>query len=462
MSRMLRLAVVAVAAMAIGVGLGPLLPSGNNVGSDPSPSPTPGAWRMALGWGALAAGTYVATPFARPGSHALCGAPPEPGCSETTADDAISFTFTVPDGWEGVATHLVNTYNEPPGGAAMYFSTGAWLFSDPCADADAPDIPVGPTVDDFVSALVDHPLLDVTAPADVTLAGYSGKYLELQGPADTTACPTFRAWAPNVYAQGPDQRWHLWVLDADGIRVVVRTDTYPGTSPEVQAELQEIVDSLQISVPAGPEASPTLAVRFPPYCFSGSWSYEQLEPARYDMSPDCPGVTAGWPDRRVSMFVPDGWILYGPGKSGGLHHSVVDARIKLGVVGNTTVDLCTAGASIPLGPTVDDLVAALAPEVTGVDVSVMDITLAGHDGQRVDLAIPTTPPDCQSHTVIETTPNGAGEAWGLESPPDKYHQIWILDVDGVRFLVDASFAADISPDVYAELEQIVQSIDFEP
>ena len=199
------------------------------------------------------------TPFAhREPGRALCKVPPQPGCTETTADDAISFTFTVPDGWagaEGVA--LLNSNAAPPGGAEMLFSRGAWLFSDPCADAAAPDIPVGPTVDDFVGALEDHPLLDVTTPVDVTLAGYSGKYQELQGPADVAACPYFFAWAPNIYAQGPDQRWHLWVLDVEGIRIVVRTDTYPETSPEVQAELEAIVSSLQISVPPSPAVSPT-------------------------------------------------------------------------------------------------------------------------------------------------------------------------------------------------------------
>lgn len=267
MSSVLKLAAVAVLALAIGVGLGPLLRSGNNVGSDPSPSPTPVASPMTLGFGPLAAGTYVATPFAHPGSQndALCKVPPQPGCSETTADDAIGFTFTVPDGWAGAeGVGLVNSNDAPPGGAAMLFFRGAWLFSDPCADAINPDIPVGPTVDDFVGALVDHPLLDVTAPVDVTLAGYSGKYLELQGPPDITACPYFFAWAPNIYAQGPDHRWHLWVLDVEGIRIVVRTDTYPGTSPEVQAELHEIVDSLQISVPPRPAASPTVTAAATP------------------------------------------------------------------------------------------------------------------------------------------------------------------------------------------------------
>ena len=110
-----------------------------------------------------------------------------------------------------------------------------------------PDIPVGPTVDDFANALADHPLLEVTTPVDVTLAGYSGKYVDLQVPSDISACPSsYRPWEPGIYAQGPSHRWHLWILDVDGVRVVVTTTDYAGTSPQRQAELQAIVDSIQI------------------------------------------------------------------------------------------------------------------------------------------------------------------------------------------------------------------------
>ena len=118
-----------------------------------------------------------------------------------------------------------------------------------------PDIPTGTTVDEFVTALVDHPDLDVTSPVDVTLGGFSGKYLELRAPANTTTdelgpepsgCNYYFVWEPGIYAQGPNALWRIWVLDVDGIRVVVRSDTFPGTTPQVQAQLQAIVDSIQI------------------------------------------------------------------------------------------------------------------------------------------------------------------------------------------------------------------------
>ena len=81
----------------------------------------------------------------------------------------------------------------------------------------------------------------------MTLAGYSGKYMDLQVPADIAACPTsYWPWEPGLYAQGPSQRWHLWILDVAGQRVVVQSTDYAGTSAQRRAELQAIVDSLQI------------------------------------------------------------------------------------------------------------------------------------------------------------------------------------------------------------------------
>jgi hypothetical protein len=119
-----------------------------------------------------------------------------------------------------------------------------------------PDVPTGTTVDEFVTALVEHPELDVTSPVDVTLGGYSGTYLELQAPANIATvqdlpgpdeCAYYFVWEPGIYAQGPNHLWHIWVVDVDGVRVVVRADTYPGTTPEVQAQLAAIVDSIQIA-----------------------------------------------------------------------------------------------------------------------------------------------------------------------------------------------------------------------
>jgi hypothetical protein len=220
--------------------------------ASPSPSPSPSPARIPDG--PLAAGTYTTQPFAGPGG--LCMG--QAGCIEAGAeDDSIRVTVTVPDGWAGFGggsiVPAVESYS-PPGGAGLLLGRGGWLYSKLCA-GPGPDIPTGTTVDEFVTALVDHPDLDVTSPVDITLGGYSGKYLELRAPANTTTdelgpdpsgCNYYFVWEPGIYAQGPNALWRIWVLDVDGVRVVVRNDSFPGTTPQVQAQLQAILDSIQI------------------------------------------------------------------------------------------------------------------------------------------------------------------------------------------------------------------------
>jgi hypothetical protein len=202
---------------------------------------------MPLHEGTLKAGTYTVAPF-EGAEWAPCGPAPEP-CPEASIDDTVRFTFTVPDGWAGAPfgsdIWLAVEQNSGPAGAGMLLGRGGWMYSDPCKSPEV-DVPVGPTVDDFVTALVEHPALDLTDPIDVTLGGHPGKYLDLHGPADLTDCSQFQAWGPTFYAQGPSNLQHIWVVDVDGVRIVIHASEFPGTAPERSAELRAIVQSMRI------------------------------------------------------------------------------------------------------------------------------------------------------------------------------------------------------------------------
>jgi hypothetical protein len=276
-------AAVAIGVLAVGGALFVLRPSDASVsgpGPAPSPTPTPTASPSLAATPAtspapdptpislieaddlpLAPGTYVTSPFSQPGSDwcfvmdrpPFASTPPS-GCTDTKSDDSIRITFDVPAGWAtiggGVWPQAENSGS--PDGASLIFSRGAWLHSDPCkgdeleATGFPPDIAVGPTVDDFANVIADHPLLDATTPVDVSLGGYSGKYVDLQLPADLDCVAYYFPWEPGIYAQGPSNRWHLWILDVDGIRVVVQSTDYAGTSPQRQSELRAMVESIQI------------------------------------------------------------------------------------------------------------------------------------------------------------------------------------------------------------------------
>jgi hypothetical protein len=228
----------------------------------PAPTASPSATGVPTEFpeGPLPAGTYGILPFTS-GNGICMDDFRQTGCTESPADDTIRVTLTVPTGWAGIGGTLWRAveFNSPPGGAGLLFSRGPWLHSAEriCqpGTGEPPDVSTGTTVAEFVDALVAHPALDVTAPVDVTLAGYSGKYLELQAPDNIATnqdnpaegeCAYYFVWEPGIYAQGPNHLWHIWVLDVAGTRVVVRSDTYPGTTPAVQAELSAIVNSIEI------------------------------------------------------------------------------------------------------------------------------------------------------------------------------------------------------------------------
>lgn len=237
-------------------------PTTSSPGPTPSPSksPSPSPSPARILDGPLAAGTYTIQPFV--GSGGLCVAESlQAGCIEAGAeDDSIRVTLTVPAGWAGLGGTIIRAVESylPPGGAGLVIGRGGWLYSKLCAgpgNDNGPTIPTGTTVDEFVTALVDHPDLDVTSPVDVILGGYSGQYLELRAPANTTTdelgpdpsgCNYYFVWEPGIYAQGPNALWRIWVLDVDGVRMVVRRDSFPGTTAQVQAQLAAIVDSIQI------------------------------------------------------------------------------------------------------------------------------------------------------------------------------------------------------------------------
>ncbi|HEX6869210.1 MAG TPA: hypothetical protein VF119_10425 [Candidatus Limnocylindrales bacterium] len=204
-------------------------PSASSVAPSASPSPTP-------------------EPTASLVAHTI-----RPCCLEDVQGlGSMTFAITAPsswDVWEGLGVWPRGPGNGPPDGAYVGLYPGGDVYSEPClTDAEASaDVLVGPTVDDLVTALVDHPALDVTAPVDVTLAGYSGRYLDLTVPDDISECAAYMPMNHHIYAQGPGQRWHMWILDVDGVRLLVETNDYAGTPAERLAEEQAIVESLVIT-----------------------------------------------------------------------------------------------------------------------------------------------------------------------------------------------------------------------
>lgn len=202
----------------------------------PTVRPVPSGARV-LTEGPLVAGTYFADPFPPRGPLVL---------------------FTVPDGWHGAPPGAVTPAVGPggPDGAAVAVQRPLNLYTKPCLShaQGSPTVSTGTTVDDLVDALAEvtsgeSPPYTMAAPTDTAIGGFEGKRVELLLPSDvdfaTCQDGTFWVWDVGPYAQGPGNRWHLWILDVDGTRFVVFAQDFEATAAEVQDELETIVSSIR-------------------------------------------------------------------------------------------------------------------------------------------------------------------------------------------------------------------------
>lgn len=135
------------------------------------------------------------------------------------------------------------------------------LNNDPCKylSGGQVDPPVGPSVDDLVSALVTQAAGYASTPSDVTIGGYTGKRIELSLPdgLDIGSCEGQQYWrwtergsqgGGHVYLDG--QRDILYVLDLDGLRAVIAVIYQEGTSEADLAEVDDLVASIRFEWPS--------------------------------------------------------------------------------------------------------------------------------------------------------------------------------------------------------------------
>ena len=179
------------------------------------------------------------------------------GCPTEKNPELPDVLVTVPAGWNASNEfHLIEPAipagtGAPDGAGLVMGWTNYWagMQSHPCSKVShqQPDIEVGPTVDDFVDAIVAHPRLHVTDPKPVKLGKYRGRFFTLIGPSDISKCTEWRPWEPSPYLQGPRNRWDLWVMDVDGVRVVIMAGYYPGTSSAIKNELRDMAESIRFA-----------------------------------------------------------------------------------------------------------------------------------------------------------------------------------------------------------------------
>jgi hypothetical protein len=197
-----------------------------------------------------------------------------------------------------------------------------------------------------------------------------------------------------------------------------------------------------------------------------------------------PGVTALTVGTHAALVMgsgsyPEYTVVVPPGWFEQAGHFIITGATRpvLGVsvwdVGQVYRDPCHwQGQGFDPGPGVQNLVAALVAQKLRNATTPTDVTLAGYAGKYLEWSVPADlkssswtsfdacdlDSDGVHRDFLSWLGNGEGDRY--EEVPGQVDQLWVLDVNGQRLVVDAAYSPGTSQADRAELERLVDSLRF--
>jgi hypothetical protein len=177
-------------------------------------------------------------------------------------------------------------------------------------------------------------------------------------------------------------------------------------------------------------------------------------------------LPAGVGPVRVAIDVPEGWTFRSASPAFSWLDSGAGAGIvTLSIVDNVYADPCDQGQGLvkpSVGPSVDELAAAIA-ELPGPEVSTpTDVTVDGYPGKQLTIRAPDPIEGCIPESGDYTLWTNARTGFASTMHSGEVSTIWIVDVDGARLMIrNKEFPASTAQE-RAELQQIFESIRLEP
>lgn len=132
------------------------------------------------------------------------------------------------------------------GDAFLGLWTAGQVERDACRRPLHDGVNPGPTVRDLADALVRQRSTRATAPEPVKLAGLAGLFVRVTGPGDLDNCDEDPSLTNSRGIYSDHQVDRIWILDADGRRVVVDASYAPTATATEVAALRAMVRSLQL------------------------------------------------------------------------------------------------------------------------------------------------------------------------------------------------------------------------
>jgi hypothetical protein len=199
--------------------------------------------------------------------------------------------------------------------------------------------------------------------------------------------------------------------------------------------------------------------------------FAPLDPGTYSIDPDLDADTP----LRVEYEVPAGWSQWiGAAKFSDAGH----VGLSITTVSNLVTHGCRdhSWADPPIGPSVDDLAAALVDLAPfRVTSPPRDVSVDGFHGTHLELTVPKLPFEGEGDdgrftrciggqlkswvAAIDTEP---GDAYYGYTGPGYEEEFWILDVDGTRLMIAAERSPGSPSEDVEEQDSMLDSIRIGP
>jgi hypothetical protein len=392
-------------------------------------------------------------PSPRPSNLVATGVPIS--ARQSLSVDGVSFSFSVPtDGWARYGgLYISKSTHGPQGAEAMIFWARHAVGRYARVCGTSPSAPIGYTAaqvaDDLASGLPGTEL--VAGPTDVTVGGLAATQVVLFV-RDTSWCGPgfFYTWDGEEDRGGPlwggsllGDTITIWVLEMDGKRFIIAAETHLNAGAELEAEVQQIVDSIEFETPEtnwGPgdyrTGRHTTTVDSTTFSFAIATSDSEPYPA--DGGPLgsilISKSTGGSQEAEEVIY----WAGYGPSIDHG----------PCGVLQNR---------ARPSSDLVVAIQVASAPGtnlVTGPE----QLTVGGHPAVHVVVTVREAA-GCDPGFFYGWTPQRGGAMWTKTRVGDTI-RVWVVEVDAGLFFIGAATTPGAAGHE-AEIQQIIDSIQFE-
>jgi hypothetical protein len=220
------------------------------------------------GTGGVGGPGVSASPIPSPSATAMAGESPAPTIifppagplaagRHTLTEDGTVFSIQVPDGWSSSGLNCSGCTTDggwlqrgpddstDPGSVWAPVWSVDGVVADPCTRTAGPIVQSATELADAVASLPGTDL--VTTPEDVTVGGHPAKHLVIKV-RDDVECSPFYMWGVRGifrFATALGETNRVWIVDVDGTRFWFEAETFEGASPELEQEIQDMVDSIQ-------------------------------------------------------------------------------------------------------------------------------------------------------------------------------------------------------------------------